>query len=332
MEETGGCTTKLFSVPHMVLAVRPIVLVLTLIVSTTSHGFSPQGIPGIHEVLDTLKGQWSKPRRIPSLPSIEPAPQGCYGLPEAICKFGNSHDFFTPGMGLECKREFCDPLCLRMVEKCYVKGNGDFKLAGQAPFFHAICRKVIAQACSDAQCCTNDHMLYRWVERAAYDDTYPQSILPLPICNHDIGDDEGSKNMCLQCKQADVKVHFEIDASTCDALAMQRDMSDMIDDAPFHKDSLSAGDGEMNVHKADVSRKFAARMRNTFGSQGTEGSAYPSLQEKCEKLEERIGEALATAARVMDENICECLGCCGDGSKCPFSTFQAPESSGPSGP
>ena len=105
-----------------------------------------------------------------------------------------------------------------------------------------------------------------------------------------------------------------------------------ISNAPFHKDYLSSSGGEMNIHRADVSRKFAPRIRNTFHAQGTEGSAYPSLQEKCEKLQEHIGAALASAAKAMDENICECLGCCGDGSKCMFATFQAPTASGPSGP
>ena len=276
------------------------------------------GVPGSSEVFENELGLIAK-RHVPSL--RPPEEHGklkdgvCFGLPNKMCNTNNAGDFSTPDMLQQCKKDFCEPLCLINGARCFVTGNGDFSYLNHEPWSSALCRMVISEGCTESQCCEKNKMMYRWVERAQFpDNTYPQSVLPYTQCRHDTYDKDAADRACKQCMEANVQVHVEIDEAKCKNLANDKILEGRMANAPIHKDKYSNTRGENDLHREDVS-KLNLPLDGTFGGN------FPSLEEKCEAMLEKLGDPMALAVKKMNENICECLGCCGVGRKCMFPVF-----------
>jgi hypothetical protein len=124
------------------------------------------------------------PIPVPQLPG---KPMSCFGLPAVACQ--NTQDMENAGNAKdECKKMFCNPLCLRDVWKCDIEGGtGAFGVVGSPAVSRALCNEFIAYGCSVIfQCCDyKDPMLHRFIQPSYVGtESAPNSIIKIAPCAH----------------------------------------------------------------------------------------------------------------------------------------------------
>ena len=242
-------------------------------------------IPTRSEITSTLLNTQTPPTQIPVLPETEST---CFGLPKFQC-----HD--TQDMQgakeaeKECKKMYCNPLCLESTWECAIVSKDIFKVASVSPYKEALCAQFIAWGCSDdsgptASCCDlKDEMLYRWVEDRLYGDDYPQAHLPMQVCTHDPTDKEKSDLFCSKCK-ANVVVTL-------------KNRDDLCEDT---------GAGEADWSETSVQKLWEPWTLKPMAVAGT----HRTLHERCVALQEKMESILPKLTAKVNERVCECMGCC----------------------
>jgi hypothetical protein len=269
----------------VVLFHHHLLLLLILIHPTTTTTAFRLNLPVRTDVKTDLLGTQNPPVLIPQLPDKE---SKCFGLPTLMC-----HD--TQDMQgakeaeTECKKLFCNPLCLTSTWACDIVAKGIFKVAEKSPFKEALCAQFIAWGCSDdsgptAKCCDfKDEMLYRWVEDFMYGNDFPQSHLPMGVCTHDMEDKEKSELFCAKCK-ANVVVTLKNRADQCEDTGMEH--------ADFSADSVQK-----------LWEPFTLKPMAVAGTHRT-------LHERCIHLQEKMESILPKLTDKVNARVCECMGCC----------------------
>lgn len=233
----------------------------------------------------------------------------------------------------ECKRMLCNPFCLKGAIKCQVvqRGTGgpiaDDAMTPQRQ--DAICAQVIAHICAEkAQCCPGqsskkDELVFRWVEDHMYaDGSYPQALLPIPRCQHDVGDPKAAAKTCKECKQQ-VEILVTADQRYCQQLEADNTgggrplpaADEPEEDTRSGNEASSAAAG--GVTQADVVNNLAPYLRkikdSDTGAPETFHGPHMTLYERCRFFQDKIRLNLKPWVAEINANIqdiCECLGCC----------------------
>jgi hypothetical protein len=244
-------------------------------------------IPVRTDIKSTLLGLEKKPTPIPTLPTKDDAK--CFGLPKQMCH--DEQDMAGAAEATkECKRLFCDPLCLKSTWTCDILSKaGIFKLAAQSPYKEALCAEFFAWGCSDgkpgttAGCCgEKDEMLQRFVEDSVYGDDFPQGHLPMPVCEHDATDTSKEDLLCAACKGA-IVISLKPRLDKCLDTGTEDDFSE-----------------------SSVQKIWEPLTLKPMAVAGT----HRTLKERCVALQEKMESVLPKLTAAFNERACECMGCC----------------------
>ena len=266
-------------------------------------------IPKRTGVMSDLSGALPFPAPIPTLPK---KPSSCFGLPSATCQ--NTQDMADAGDAqTECKKMFCDPLCLRDTWKCEIHAS-NFKEALTPAVTRALCAQFLAHGCSTVmQCCDPlDPMLFRYTEAAFYGGQgLPQTAMNIGTCAHDPAIKEQADMVCTACR-ADVTVSFQLLDDRCGNLMSSK--------------PLESKENERDLFHAEedhfqVNRVLEPYLLKPLGVAGT----HRTLRERCRALQAKVAGMLAVMVPIANEKICNCLGCCTDkdAKQCFFPEMQA---------
>lgn len=251
-------------------------------------------IPTRTEVMTDIGHTEIAPLPVPQLPD---KPKSCFGLPAIACQ--NTQDMENADNAkAECKKMFCDPLCLRDIWKCDIDGgSGAFGIVGSPAVSKALCRQFIAYGCGVLFKCCNDKdpMLHRWTEEAYYG-ALGDPVMKIGACSHDPKIPEQADLVCTQCKGA-VTVSFKLKDDRCEELKANKPLETKWEDEDlFHTES----------DRFKVTNLLNPLLLKPLGYAGT----HRSLYERCKFLQQAIAGQLAVMVQKANDKICKCLGCC----------------------
>jgi hypothetical protein len=259
------------------------------------HAFEELLLPVRSEVKTEILGARDFTVPVPQLPGTA---KQCFGLPAKMCK--NTQDMESAEEAKdECKKMFCDPLCLRSTWKCDIDGGtGAFGVVSHADVSRALCAQFLAYGCSKVMdCCPlNDPMLHRFTENAFYSDFFPNSAMNIGACAHDPSDFQQADLVCTQCKAA-VTVSFKLNNDRCADLMSSKPVEMKADET----DLFHAEHSEKQVNSI-----LEPYLLKPLGVAGT----HRSLRERCRELQKEVAGKLAEIVAVANEKVCNCLGCC----------------------
>lgn len=135
----------------------------------------------------------------------------CFGLPKKMCRAGEPPEDLADmkvEAQVECENLFCHPMCTENTLTCDVEFKGPFRNHSDPLYATALCRQIIAFACTKNECCKakskpEDHSpLEDWVERAAYGDGGMTPLVPLPYCRGiNSLNKQAADYKCAMCKK-----------------------------------------------------------------------------------------------------------------------------------
>jgi len=142
------------------------------------------------------------------------------------CKFSEANGNaglkeLCPGISAQCKKSFCNPLCLRMAWKPKISVNCDAaKTWSWCPKFAAqveVAKKAIgahfqAFTCLDLHFCSPEDGVNDWVENHSFGNQYPKHHLPISACVHDQANDEQNNMLCQACERV---LDIEVERGEC---------------------------------------------------------------------------------------------------------------------
>ena len=253
--------------------------------------------------------------------SSSAVPETCKDGLDAFCKchqdIASKHPALCNSIVKQCKKSFCNPLCLRMAwkptidVKCELapewKECRDFKYQLKKAE-KAITAQFQAHVCSEVElgCCGNNTKLLDWVENHVYADLYPRGHLPLDMCmtkverkihahtsaHHVLNTQSASvQNEALKQKQKNDQ-HRQDDNAP---LQSRRTMCELCERVVVTT---------IDTHEESVCIPPHSSLKKVIPN---------SIHERCLFMADMIGNMKERLQEEFREEICSCTGCCNGG-------------------